>query len=105
MMEAIEFARKRSKLIGNKNDGERIDGSFLFRFLGRAAHFSRSPSDCQLFLMGSKKIDIRLRVRCNEGGIVVEIFFLSEYNIRYQFNLSYSGMDSEFLEVFNNRIY
>lgn len=42
MMEAIEFARKRSKLIGNKNDGERIDGPFLFRFLGRAAHFSRS---------------------------------------------------------------
>lgn len=38
----LNFARKRSKLIGNKNDGERIDGPFLFRFLGRAAHFSRS---------------------------------------------------------------
>lgn len=76
-MEAIEFARKRSKLIGNKNDGERIDRSFLFRFLGRAAHFSRSPSDCQLFLMGSKKIDIRLRVRCNEGAYSKFFFFQS----------------------------
>lgn len=56
------------------------------------------PSDCQLFLMGSKKIDIRLRIRCNEGGIVLEIFYiLSGYNIRYQFNLSYSEFLDEYI--------
>lgn len=90
-MGAIEFAWKRSKLIGNKNEegGKGLIEyfSFFFLFFFRFIVFNEQrvflvSSDCQLSLMASEKIAGRLRA-VNEEGIPREIFgTLWKYNGR-----------------------
>lgn len=93
-MGAIEFAWKRSKLIGNKNEEGGGEGLieyfsffllffFFFRFIvSNEQRVFLVSSDCQLSLMASEKIAGRLRA-VNEEGIPREIFgTLWRYNGR-----------------------